>query len=108
MYSDERFARMTELNGIIAKAEKELESFEPSKSYLAELEETLNEMEADDDLESKIDQLGELVARSLNLLMDKGEGEVVVKAQSQVELHTSEGHLTYDPNNDEWYYTGGS
>lgn len=106
MYSDERFARRMELHGVITKAKEELKSFEPSKHYLVELEEMLDEMEADGDLESKIDRLGELVARSLNLLMDKGEGEVVIKAQSQIELHTNEGHLTFDPDNDDWYFTG--
>lgn len=104
--SDERLLRQQELHATIQKAKDELATFYPSKPFLAELEEELAEMEAEDNFESKIDKLGELAATALNLLIVKGEGEIVVKGGSQIELHTIDGHLTYDPDSDEWFYTG--
>jgi DNA-binding response OmpR family regulator len=105
MTEDERFARIQELQGTIFKARDELKKMEPPRSFLMELQEELDEMDAEraagDDYDTKARNLGNLLAAGLNLLNEHVQGEVVVHA-GEVSVGTDVGDLRW--NGEEWYF----
>lgn len=105
MSKDERFARMQELHGVIARAERELKGMEPPKAFLMELQEMLDVMDAEkaagDDYATKGRLLGNLLATGLGLLNETLQGEVLLH-EGEVTIGTDVGDLRW--NGDEWYF----
>lgn len=106
MEEAERLHRQRELRGVIAKAEAELKVMEPSKSFLMELQETLDAMDSErasgEDYDTVARSLGNMAAATLNMLNDRVQGEVAVHNSGEVTVGTDVGDLRY--SDDEWYF----
>lgn len=103
MNREERQARISHLENVIRDAEKELLYVGAGRSISAMVEQSLADLAAGEDFESKgIDLCGQLVA-GLNALNEHWGGEVALRSDSAT-IATDVGAMTYDVDSGEWYF----
>lgn len=100
--------RALELHAIIGKAERELQSLEPRRSFLEKLEEELHDFDArresGNDYESIGISLANTLVDALNILNERLQGNVRMHQES-LTISTDVGTMTYDVDSEEWYFT---
>ena len=94
--------RVTELWGVVERAERELARLGSSRSLTRAVEAAMAELKTGEDAESQGEDLGVALAAGLNALTEQFKGQVVAHAEEGVTVSTDVGDLRYD--GEEWYF----